>query len=63
MTPRPTLWQEAASCARACLDDGRERLDEDAYSVFVAYVVALALKEADRLLAGEAYRAARRDER
>ena len=62
LMPLPTLWQEAASCARACLDDARERLDEDAYSVYVALLVTLAFKEADRLLAGEAYRAARGDE-
>jgi len=49
----PTAWQEAAECARSCLDDAREMLSEEAWAPFVDFLTVLVAREQRKVLLRE----------
>jgi hypothetical protein len=51
--PSPTTWQEAASCARGCLDSAREELPEAAWPAFINYLAVLVSREQAGILLRE----------
>lgn len=62
MKPRPTPLQDAIGCAFSCFHDARDHLDGDSWAAFVAVLLELAQREAERLALGEALRALREEE-
>jgi hypothetical protein len=51
--PSPTTWQEAASCARGCLDSAREELPEESWTPFIDFLAVLVAREQSKILMRE----------